>query len=81
MGLGGAIWGRLIDGGRQHLVAAGVPRARESDGVLVDSPREHAWREALSGFAEPTGFTTLFYQAHVAGKPRPEEPRAAGPAL
>jgi beta-phosphoglucomutase len=23
------------------------------DGVLVDSPHEQAWREALSGFAEP----------------------------
>jgi beta-phosphoglucomutase len=47
------------------------------DGVLVDSPHEHAWREALSGFAEPAGFTTVFYQAYVAGKPRLEGARAA----
>ena len=47
------------------------------DGVLVDSPHEHAWREALSGFAEPAGFSTVFYQAYVAGKPRLEGARAA----
>jgi len=46
------------------------------DGVLVDSPHEHAWREALRGFAEPAGFTTVFYQAHVAGKQRLEGARA-----
>ena len=45
--------------------------------VLVDSPHEHAWREALTGFAEPAGFTTVFYQAYVAGKPRLEGARAA----
>lgn len=42
------------------------------DGVLVDSPHEQAWRDALADFADPTGFTTAFYQAHVAGKPRLE---------
>ncbi|WP_253399557.1 HAD family hydrolase [Methylorubrum extorquens] len=47
------------------------------DGVLVDSPHEQAWREALAEFADPTGFTTAFYQAHVAGKPRLEGARAA----
>lgn len=47
------------------------------DGVLVDSPHEHAWREALTGFAEPAGFTTIFYQAYVAGRPRLEGARAA----
>jgi HAD superfamily hydrolase (TIGR01509 family) len=47
------------------------------DGVLVDSPHEHAWREALPGFGEPAGFTTVFYQAYVAGKPRLEGARAA----
>src|SRR5215469_1177139 len=47
------------------------------DGVLVGSPHEHAWREALSGFAEPAGFTMVFYQAYVAGKPRLEGARAA----
>jgi len=46
------------------------------DGVLVDSPHEQAWREALTGFADPAGFTTAFYQAHVAGKPRLEGARA-----
>jgi HAD superfamily hydrolase (TIGR01509 family) len=40
------------------------------DGVLVASPHERAWRETLAGFADPAGFTTGFYQAHVAGKPR-----------
>jgi HAD superfamily hydrolase (TIGR01509 family) len=42
------------------------------DGVLVDSPHERAWREALAGFADPGGFTTAFYQEYVAGKPRME---------
>jgi beta-phosphoglucomutase len=40
------------------------------DGVLLASPHEQAWREALIGFAEPACFTTAMYQAHVAGKPR-----------
>jgi trehalose/maltose hydrolase-like predicted phosphorylase/beta-phosphoglucomutase-like phosphatase (HAD superfamily) len=40
------------------------------DGVLVASPHERAWREALAGFADPASFTTEFYQAKVAGKPR-----------
>lgn len=40
------------------------------DGVLLASPHERAWREALAGFAEPDRFTTPMYQAHVAGKPR-----------
>lgn len=47
------------------------------DGVLVNSPHERAWREALTGFADPTGFTTAFYQANVAGKRRLEGARAA----
>jgi beta-phosphoglucomutase len=47
------------------------------DGVLVDSPHEQAWREALTGFADPAGFTTVFYQSTVAGKPRLEGARAA----
>ena len=46
------------------------------DGVLVDSPHERAWREALADFADPTGFTTAFYQANVAGKRRLEGARA-----
>jgi len=40
------------------------------DGVLVASPHERAWREALKGYADPSRFTTEFYQAHVAGKRR-----------
>ncbi len=40
------------------------------DGVLLASPHERAWREALAGIADPAGFTTAFYQAEVAGKPR-----------
>ena len=40
------------------------------DGVLVASPHERAWREALLGYADPARFTTEFYQANVAGKPR-----------
>jgi beta-phosphoglucomutase len=40
------------------------------DGVLVASPHEQAWREALAGYADPSRFTTEFYQANVAGKPR-----------
>ena len=40
------------------------------DGVLVASPHEQAWREALAVYADPSLFTTEFYQANVAGKPR-----------
>jgi beta-phosphoglucomutase len=51
------------------------------DGVLLASPHERAWREALQDFAEPDRFTTAIYQAHVAGKPRLEGARAALEAL
>ena len=40
------------------------------DGVLLASPHERAWREALGDLAEAERFTTALYQAHVAGKPR-----------
>jgi len=40
------------------------------DGVLLASPHERAWREALRGFADPDRFTTAMYQAEVAGKPQ-----------
>jgi len=40
------------------------------DGVLLASPHERAWREALIGFADPARFTTAMYGTHVAGKPR-----------
>lgn len=47
------------------------------DGVLVASPHERAWREALAGFADPTLFTTEIYQANVAGKSRLDGARSA----
>src|SRR3954453_9717976 len=46
------------------------------DGVLVASPHEQAWREALAGFTDPARLTTELYQAHVAGKPRMDGARA-----
>ena len=51
------------------------------DGVLLASPHEQAWREALHGFADPDRFTTAMYQANVAGKPRLSGARAALEAL
>jgi beta-phosphoglucomutase len=47
------------------------------DGVLLASPHERAWREALTGFADPNRFTTAMYQEHVAGMPRLDGARAA----
>jgi len=51
------------------------------DGVLLASPHEQAWREALSGYADPAAFTTAVYQAEVAGKPRLDGARAALEAM
>ncbi len=51
------------------------------DGVLLASPHEQAWREALHGFADPDRFTTAMYQARVAGKPRLDGARDALEAL
>lgn len=51
------------------------------DGVLLASPHERAWREALAGLAEQDRFTTAMYQAEVAGKPRLDGARAALEAL
>src|ERR1700683_2726913 len=51
------------------------------DGVLLASPHERAWREALRGFADPDRFTTAMSEAHVARKPRPRGARAALEAL
>lgn len=51
------------------------------DGVLLASPHERAWREALAGYAEPDRFTTAMYQAHVAGKLRLDGARSALEAL
>jgi beta-phosphoglucomutase len=64
--------------GRPRTLVAGV---FDVDGVLLASPHERAWREALHGFAEPARFTTAMYQAHVAGKPRLSGARAALEAL
>ncbi len=51
------------------------------DGVLLASPHEQAWRDALTGLADPARFTTASYQAEVAGKPRLAGARAALAAL
>ncbi len=51
------------------------------DGVLLASPHERAWREALVGFADPSCFTTAMYATYVAGKPRLSGARAALEAL
>jgi beta-phosphoglucomutase len=40
------------------------------DGVLLESPHERAWRDALPAAADRERFTTAMYQVHVAGKPR-----------
>lgn len=56
-----------------HLTAA----IFDVDGVLLASPHERAWREALAEFSDPQRFTTALYQAEVAGKPRLDGARAA----
>lgn len=61
-----------------NTAAAGI---FDVDGVLLASPHERAWREALPGFADPARFTTALYQAKVAGKPRLAGARAALEAL
>jgi beta-phosphoglucomutase-like phosphatase (HAD superfamily) len=60
------------------------------DGVLVDTPHEHAWRESMQRLMDgpwqeiapqttysPDAFTTAVYQAYVAGKPREAGAKAA----
>lgn len=51
------------------------------DGVLLASPHERAWRDALVGFGDADRFTTALYQAEVAGKPRLDGARSALEAL
>ncbi|CAN5212089.1 beta-phosphoglucomutase family hydrolase [soil metagenome] len=51
------------------------------DGVLLASPHERAWREALTGFCDPVRFTPEMYRTEVAGKPRLDGARAALIAL
>jgi len=69
------------------MMGDGVAHAKLSaaifdvDGVLLASPHERAWREALSGLADPARFTTALYQANVAGKPRGSGALAALVAL
>src|SRR6202521_5557236 len=63
---------------RPKALTAGI---FDVDGVLLASPHEQAWREALKGFADPDRFTTAMYEAHVAGKPRLGGARAALEAL
>jgi HAD superfamily hydrolase (TIGR01509 family) len=46
------------------------------DGVIVASPHEQAWREALTGITDPARLTTAVYQSYVAGKPRMDGARA-----
>jgi beta-phosphoglucomutase len=68
----------VADSGHLQKLAAAI---FDVDGVLLASPHERAWREALKGFADPDRFTTAMYQAHVAGEPRLDGARAALKAL
>jgi beta-phosphoglucomutase-like phosphatase (HAD superfamily) len=51
------------------------------DGVLLASPHERAWREALVGIADPARFTPELYETQVSGKPRMDGALAALVAL
>ncbi|MDO9425207.1 MAG: HAD-IA family hydrolase [Methylobacterium sp.] len=51
------------------------------DGVLLASPHERAWREALHGITDPDRLTTATYQAVVAGRSRLDGAHAALTAL
>ena len=64
-------------------MSAGPLRAAifDVDGVLLASPHERAWRDALAGITDPARFTTAMYQAEVAGKPRMSGALAALEAL
>ncbi len=71
----------------EHATSKPTARVRltaailDVDGVLLASPHERAWRDALDGFADPARLTTALYQAVVAGKPRLDGARAALEAL
>ena len=71
------------DRSRPATILGSRPKAAifDVDGVLLASPHEQAWREALAGFADPARFTTAIYQAEVAGKPRQAGALAALQAL
>jgi HAD superfamily hydrolase (TIGR01509 family) len=76
------------------LISPATAYIFDVDGVLVDSPHERAWREALHrlmagewvelaqsiGYA-PAQFSSAFYQQHLAGKPRHAGAAAALGAL
>lgn len=62
----------------QHTLKAAI---FDVDGVLLASPHEQAWREALEGFADPARLTPEIYEAAVAGKPRLAGARAVLEAL
>jgi beta-phosphoglucomutase len=66
---------------QSHRAEKLIAAVFDVDGVLLASPHERAWREALKGFADPGRFTTAMYEAHVAGKPRLSGARAALEAL
>ena len=66
--------GALTDAAHQRVSPARAPfltaAILDVDGVLLASPHEQAWREALQGFSDPARFTSELYQSEVAGKPR-----------
>jgi beta-phosphoglucomutase len=62
----------IPSGGRRTLAAV----IFDVDGVIVASPHEQAWREALAGITDPARLTTAIYQTHVAGKPRMDGARS-----
>jgi beta-phosphoglucomutase len=66
---------------RSHQDQALMAGIFDVDGVLLESPHEQAWRDALIGIADPDRLTTAIYQAHVAGKPRLSGALAALQAL
>lgn len=68
-------------GGRRRAGRALEAAIFDVDGVLAASPHERAWREALTGFADPDRLTTALYQAQVAGRPRLDGARAVLTAL
>lgn len=65
---------RLIPDGERSDRRVSAPRLTTAildvDGVLLSSPHEQAWREALEGISDPARFTSAVYQAEVAGKSR-----------
>ena len=65
--MGRTIQAEMAALGSKRLIAAVI---MDVDGVILDSPHERAWREALVGLAAPESLTTAIYQTHVAGKPR-----------